>query len=94
MRQDFIWVPDHVSAAPLPIQLPVCGLGKAVMYGTSLGKPHTLMEDSKQASGNWLHIGSAPAIATTWGVNKLMEDLSLHIPVICKSVFSYKMNKF
>ena len=54
----------------------------------SLG-PCTHMGDLEEALGSWLWIGSAPAIATIWGVNQWMEDLSLSLSLslsLCLSV--------
>ena len=37
--------------------------------------PYTYVGDLEEVPGSWLHIGSAPAVVLTWGVNQQMEDL-------------------
>ena len=60
---------SSIPAAPLPIQLPVCGLGKQLKMAQSLGILHHV-GDLEEAPGSWLWISSAPAMAATWEVNQ------------------------
>ena len=78
MHQDPIWAPGLIPTAPLPIQFPACGLGKQSRTAQSLGTLHP-HERPQGASGSWLWIGSAPAVAAAWGVNHRTEDLSLRL---------------
>ena len=41
--------------------------------------PCTCVGDPEEAPVSWLRIGSAPAVAVTWGVNRWTEDLPLYI---------------
>ena len=68
MRQDPIWEPVLIPAAPLPIQLQ--GRPKAL-------RPCTCIGDLEEIPGSWLRIGAAPAVAVNWGMNHPMEDLPL-----------------
>ena len=52
------------------------------------------MGDLEEAPGFWLWIGSALAVAVTWGVNHWMEDLLLSISSsLYISDLAIKMNK-
>ena len=63
-----------IPEAPLPIQLPACGLGKQSRTAQIFGSLHLHGEPGR---GSWLRIGSAPAVLGTWGVNHRMEDVPL-----------------
>ena len=41
--------------------------------------PCTRMGDQEEASGSWLQISTALAVAVIWGVNQWKEDLSLSL---------------
>ena len=60
--RDHIWALVLIPAAPLPFQLPACGLGKQSRTAQSLG---TLHPRGRPGRGSWLWIGLAPAIAVT-----------------------------
>ena len=64
--------PGGPASHPAPCLWP----GKAVEDGPDLG-PSTCMRDPEEAPGSWFRIGSALAIAATWGVNPWIEDLPL-----------------
>ena len=57
-------------AAPLPFQLPACGLGKQSRTAQSFGTLHS-------RGRPWLRISIASAVALTRGVNHQTEDLPL-----------------
>ena len=65
-----------IPAAPLPIQLPACGLESGQEQPKVLGLC-TYLGDPEQSPGSCLQIGSAPAVAATWGMNHWTEDLPL-----------------
>ena len=91
MRWHPIWASVHVPAAPVPIQLPACGLGKQPRTAQSLGTLH-LHGRPEEAQGSWSQIKSAPDVAASWGVNHQTEDL------LCLSSlyiwFSSEINNF
>ena len=58
--------------APIPTQLPAYGVGKQKM--ARILHP---VGDPEEAPGYWLQIVLAVIVATIWGVNQQMEDLSL-----------------
>ena len=72
--RDPIWAPVLIPAAPLPFQLPACGLGKQWKTAQSFG---TLHPRGRPGRGSWLRIGITSAVVLTWGVNHRMEDLPL-----------------
>ena len=72
--RDPIWGPVLILAALLPIQLPACGPGKQSRMAQSFRMLH---QHGRPGRGSWLWIGSAPAVALTWGVNHWIEDLPL-----------------
>ena len=72
--RDPIWAPVLIPAAPLPFQLPACGLGKQSRTAQGFG---TLHPCGRPGRGSWLQIGIVSAVALTWGVNHRMEDLPL-----------------
>ena len=79
--RDPIWAPVLVPVAPLPIQLPACGLGKQSRMAQSLG---TLQPSGRpgRAPGSWLWIGSAPVIADTCGVNHSSDGRSSSLSLL------------
>ena len=76
-----------IPAAPLPILLPACDLGKHWRIG--LGTLN-LVGDPEEGRGSLLWIISAPAIVVVWGVNQWAEDLPLYI---CNFAIKNKNNK-
>ena len=48
------------------------------------------MRDIEEVPGSWLQIGTALAVAATWGVNHLMEDLPPVSPPLFISDFAIK----
>ena len=89
--------PVLIPAAPLPIQLHACGLRRQLRMAQSIGTwhPHGIPRN-----GSWLQIGSVPAVAATWEVNHLMEDLPLclsslyiHLPSKKKKKIHLKKKK-
>ena len=57
--RDPIWVPVLIPAAPLPIQLPACGLGKQWRTAQSLGTLHLRGKAMEDGLRLWAH-------APTW----------------------------
>ena len=53
--------------------------GKAVEDGSKSWDPAPCMGDSEEVPSSWLWIGSAPAVAVTWGVNHRTGDLPLYL---------------
>lgn len=62
--QHLIWVPVHVSGAPLQIELLSNTAGKAAKH--SQGRCGRL----RQVPSSWLSAGPTLAVVTTWGVNQ------------------------
>ena len=72
--RDPIWAPVLIPAAPLPFQLPACGLGKQLRTAQGFG---TLHPRGRPGRGSWLRTGIAWVVVLTWGVNHRTEDLPL-----------------
>ena len=81
--RDPTWVPVLIPAAPLPFQLPACGLGTQSRMAQGFG---TLHPRGRPRRGSWLRISMASTVALTWGVNHWMEDLPVS-PPLCTSAF-------
>ena len=75
-----------IPAAPLPFQLPACGLGKQLRTAQSFG---TLHLRGRPGRGSWLRMGIVSAVVLTWGVNHWTEDL----PLCLSSVYIRLSNK-
>ena len=73
-----IMVPVLILAAPHPIQLYACGLGKQWRTAQALGSC-THVGYLEEVLGSWLRIGIASAIALIWGVIHQKEDLPLSL---------------
>ena len=56
--RDPIWAPVLIPAAPLPFQLPACGLGRQSRTAQGFG---TLHPRGRPARGSWLRIGIVSA---------------------------------
>ena len=54
--------------------------------------PCTHTGDPEEAPGSWLRIGSALAIAATWGVNQQMDELSVSAPLSISDI-AIQINK-
>ena len=87
---DPIWAPVLILAAPLPIQLPACGLGKQSRTAQSFGNLHPR---GRPRRGSWLGIGIESAVALTWGVNHRTEDLPLCLSSLYIRLSNKKNNK-
>ena len=88
--QDPIWAPVLILAAPLPFQLPACGLGRQSRMAQGFG---TLHPRGRPRRGSWLQIGIASTFALTWGVNYWTEDLPLCLSSLYIRLFNKKIIK-
>ena len=79
-----------ILAAPLPFQLPTCGLEKQSRTAQGFG---TLHPPERLGRGSWLQIGIVSAVVLTWGVNHQTEDLPLCLSSLYISAFPIKNNK-
>lgn len=68
-----------VPAALLPFQLPSNKARKAVGEGSHTWAAATQVEDLNGVPGSWLWPNPAPAVGSTWGVNRKVEDLSVFL---------------
>ena len=74
MNQDPIYALVLIHSAPLPFQLPACGIRKQLRI--ALG-PYTHMGDLEEAPDSYLRICPSSAIEVIWGAIHCMEDLTL-----------------
>ena len=83
--RDPIWAPVLVPAAPLPFQLPACGLGGQLRTAQGFGNLHPR---GGPGGGSWLRISMVSAVELTWGVNHRTEDLPLCLSSLCISLYN------